>query len=62
MARTTTAERVKIDPQQVPECDYRAAFYALEDSIRLALADPATRKEYERWKKVRKEEDQCGSR
>lgn len=53
MERTTTAAVVIIDPRAVPQEEYQAACSVLASSIRLALADPAKRAEYEDWKRGR---------
>lgn len=52
MERTTTAA-VVIDPRAVPQEEYQTACSVLASSIRLALADPAKRAEYEDWKRGR---------
>lgn len=52
IASTTTA-KVVIEPRSVPAEDYQTACSVLASSIRLALADPEKRAEYEAWKKRR---------
>jgi hypothetical protein len=56
MARTTT-DRVTIDPRLVPDGEWQTACSILAASIRLALADPAKREDYERWKAERRARD-----
>lgn len=42
-----------IDPGKVPEEEYTTACRVLASSIRLALADPAKREDFENWKRRR---------
>lgn len=48
-------ERPKIDPAEVPDCDYDLACTVLFSSISMALSNPKLRSEYEAWKLARKE-------
>ena len=45
---------VKIEPSLIPAEEYQTACAILASSIRLALSDPAKRKEYEEWKQRRR--------
>lgn len=51
---TATTETVKINPKLIPAEEYQTACAVLASSIRLALADPAKRAEYEAWKRRRR--------
>lgn len=42
---------VRIDPSKVPAADWEIACRVLQNSIRLALADPEKRADYERWER-----------
>lgn len=50
---STPTAAVVIDPRNVPDEEFQTASSVLASSIRLALADPALRKEYESWKATR---------
>lgn len=50
--------RATIDPGKVPEENYTTSCRVLASSIRLALADPAKRKDFEDWKRRRQ---RCGA-
>lgn len=51
MSAGTETAIVKIDPRAVSPADYQTACRVLSSSIRLALADPKQRAEFEEWKK-----------
>lgn len=52
-AGKTPAEAATIDPRKVPKEEYTTACRVLASSIRLALADPAKRADFEDWKRRR---------
>lgn len=47
-------EMAAIDPRAVPQGEYQTACSVLASSVRIALADPAKKAEYEEWKQRRK--------
>ncbi|HIU09818.1 MAG TPA: hypothetical protein IAB00_00975 [Candidatus Avidehalobacter gallistercoris] len=49
---------VRIDPSKVPAADWEIACRVLQNSIRLALADPEKRADYERWKREQEQEQE----
>lgn len=51
--RQEQGDRLAIDPDEIPAEEYAIGCRVLAASIRHALADPATRAEYEDWKRRR---------